>query len=954
MKLFTAIYDDDRILGHFLQHYRRAGVTDYFIATAPGFAQTAESYRDRFTITVYEGLNVADSWLGGASAVSAMRAIHHDDDEWAIIADLDEFTEFPPNISSIVRFADSEGANVVRGIMYDRFSADGRLVDFAPAAELSQVYPVRSRLTRDLMGGWDYKGVLVKGKLQPPPDSGNHLFVGEKICSREVEISHYKWNARAIDRVRAAYEALSNAGKGWAIEYRRVLDHYERNGRFVWEEFGGELVADRSVLLHSRPGGALSLSLDVLRPRPETVVIEVTSKCNLRCSYCPKADAVLQALPGANEDMTDAMIAGLYRHCKETGIDSVTLSVVGETTMHKGWDARVKQFLEDPEISTQLNSNFVRLFDDDDLLALTRLDDLQISIDSSDFAMMRKLRQADLRTISYNIIRLRQKAKEVGRCPAISVNCTLCRDNIGHIIGLASFCRELGADQLVITEVMPVGQANPKMPETLNGLSDNEVILLAEQISAAEDLLAGSGTGLRLQGHLHRIDAVIAAVRQGTVSADVTSHFRRSMAASACRQPWTIAMVRANGDVLPCCGPEGMTVPVGNVMQSPLPDILDGEAYRAIRASILDGRPIVSCHACSFAVPISFEEFRRDIEVWQRGPDTYSNVPSHPDQSPTDQHREEERRRQRSTAYSTLPLVSIVYVTYRHEKFARDALRGVLAQTYPMLDVIILDDASPDSTADIIAAELAKHRDRLDLRFVRNDQNLGFFANTRKGLALAQGDFIILFNGDDVMLPTMVEKMVEVWREHDVSLVTANARYIDESGEELNQFFHDPMEPYDETFETLARNSSNAVCFGAAMGFERSLYDEFGYSPDYLTAKDVLMPFYAYLCKGARFIPEPLLKYRVRAQNPPMTLQWERSKHPTDELLVLAEDRYIHLANAFLMISELERLAQSDPSRLAAVERRIRPLLNDLVHERAQQMVAARRELHDMGLTTPG
>ena len=243
MKLFTAIYDDARLLGHFLRHYERAGVTDYFIATAPGFAQAAESCKSAFKITIYEGLDVADSWLGGASAVSAMRDIHHGDDEWATIADLDEFIEFSPSISSIVQLAEREGANIIRGIMYDRFTADGRLVDFGPAAELSKVYPVRSRLTRDLMGGTDYKGVLVKGRIKPTPNSGHHVFVGEKICSQELEISHYKWNVRAIDRVRAAYEALTKAGKPWAIEYRRVLDHYERNGRFIWEEFGGELLA---------------------------------------------------------------------------------------------------------------------------------------------------------------------------------------------------------------------------------------------------------------------------------------------------------------------------------------------------------------------------------------------------------------------------------------------------------------------------------------------------------------------------------------------------------------------------------------------------------------------------------------------------------------------------------------------------------------------------------------
>src|SRR5438093_4609589 len=111
---------------------------------------------------------------------------------------------------------------------------------------------------------------------------------------------------------------------------------------------------------------------------------------------------------------------------------------------------------------------------------------------------------------------------------------------------------------------------------------------------------------------------------------------------------------------------------------------------------------------------------------------------------------------------SPVPLVSVVYLTYMHEKFALDALQSVLAQTYPMLDIIILDDASPDGTADIIAAELAKHRHRVDIRLIRNDRNLGATATTCKGLSLTQGDFIVWFSGDDIMLPTMVEKMLEV------------------------------------------------------------------------------------------------------------------------------------------------------------------------------------------------
>src|SRR5262249_31060293 len=155
----------------------------------------------------------------------------------------------------------------------------------------------------------------------------------------------------------------------------------------------------------------------------------------------------------------------LYRYCKETGVRHVTLSVGGETTMHLGWQHRIAPFLNDPAIETFMVSNFARLFTEDDLEALVKLDSLQISFDSADFEMVRKLRsRADLRTISYNLIRLRQKSREVGRGPYLTVNCTVCRANVGHIEKLAGFCRELSIDQLQLTEMMPLGHHNPNPP----------------------------------------------------------------------------------------------------------------------------------------------------------------------------------------------------------------------------------------------------------------------------------------------------------------------------------------------------------------------------------------------------------------------------------------------------------------------------------------------------------
>lgn len=302
-------------------------------------------------------------------------------------------------------------------------------------------------------------------------------------------------------------------------------------------------------------------------------------------------------------------------------------------------------------------------------------------------------------------------------------------------------------------------------------------------------------------------------------------------------------------------------------------------------------------------------------------------------------------------ASSERPLVSIVCLTYNHESFIDEALQGWLAQTYPRLDIVITDDASTDATAALIATRLAELPARSDIRFVRNPRNLGGagWGNLARGLDLARGEFVVIACGDDVMLPTMVEKMVAVWQRENVSLVTANARYIDAASNELNRFRCRPGENFDDSFETLARDGVNDTCFGAGLGFERSLYQEFGMPPRYLTAVDIMWPFYAYLAKGARFVPEPLLKYRVHPQNSSLSLEAEAL--PLSERLIAEEHmQLVHLAHAFLMQRELDRLSRADSGRFEARAGVVRPLIDIQITERARKLTQARTALSELGI----
>jgi len=224
----------------FLRHYDRCGITDFFIAAFPDFVPIVRNFMNDYRILLFAGLDVADSVSGGSAAVTEMRRVCQRDGEWVVIVDLDEFVEFPRDIRQIVSAAERDNANVVRGMMYDRFALDGKLVDPEQQMDFIRLFPIKARFIDRVMHGWDYKGILVKGHLRAA--IAHHTFEGENLFSEVLEIAHYKWITGAIDKLKSATHIVEDAGIPWHIEYKRALDHYERFGRFAWETFGGEMV----------------------------------------------------------------------------------------------------------------------------------------------------------------------------------------------------------------------------------------------------------------------------------------------------------------------------------------------------------------------------------------------------------------------------------------------------------------------------------------------------------------------------------------------------------------------------------------------------------------------------------------------------------------------------------------------------------------------------------------
>ena len=98
--------------------------------------------------------------------------------------------------------------------------------------------------------------------------------------------------------------------------------------------------------------------------------------------------------------------------------------------------------------------------------------------------------------------------------------------------------------------------------------------------------------------------------------------------------------------------------------------------------------------------------------------------------------------------------VSIVIVNYDGERFLEPCLSSVLAQTRPFEEIILLDNASDDSSLALV------HRFP-QVKVIRSERNVGYAEGCNRGIAASSGDLVAVLNNDAVLHPHWLEKLLE-------------------------------------------------------------------------------------------------------------------------------------------------------------------------------------------------
>jgi glycosyltransferase involved in cell wall biosynthesis len=126
--------------------------------------------------------------------------------------------------------------------------------------------------------------------------------------------------------------------------------------------------------------------------------------------------------------------------------------------------------------------------------------------------------------------------------------------------------------------------------------------------------------------------------------------------------------------------------------------------------------------------------------------------------------------------------LSILLVTYNHEKFLRKALDSLFNQVFEgPIELVIADDSSSDSTVRIIKTYEAKDS-RFVFKYLNNTNNLGITKNYRRGFAACTGEYVAILEGDDYWIsPNKLQRQIEFLRCHwECNLCSANYLVFDE------------------------------------------------------------------------------------------------------------------------------------------------------------------------------
>lgn len=200
------------------------------------------------------------------------------------------------------------------------------------------------------------------------------------------------------------------------------------------------------------------------------------------------------------------------------------------------------------------------------------------------------------------------------------------------------------------------------------------------------------------------------------------------------------------------------------------------------------------------------------------------------------------------------PLVSILMNCYNGEKYLKEAIDSIYAQTYDNWEIIFIDNCSVDGSA-----EIAKSYDDGRLKYYKTKKNIPLGAARNWGLQFVMGEFLAFLDTDDIWMNNKLANQLKVI-DKDIAFVYGPVIQINENGEEIRETkinkdnnFKSLLERYDINMHTTLINLKNVTV---------KFNEKLSYCPDYEL-------FMKVVSENGKFISinESFVKYRIHSNS---------------------------------------------------------------------------------------
>jgi glycosyltransferase involved in cell wall biosynthesis len=203
------------------------------------------------------------------------------------------------------------------------------------------------------------------------------------------------------------------------------------------------------------------------------------------------------------------------------------------------------------------------------------------------------------------------------------------------------------------------------------------------------------------------------------------------------------------------------------------------------------------------------------------------------------------------------PILSIILPAYNAATYIAETIESVLHQDYTNFELLIIDDGSTDTTAQVVHPFTSDQR----VIYIKDEHNIGLIQTLNKGISLAKGKYIGRIDADDIWHnPNKISMQMEYFDTHpDTVLIGTSAIAIDQSGKTLFTMKY----PSEEQIIRKQFLSGNPFIHPSVICLKEAMVNAGGFLTEDTYAEDYGLWLRIAALGHIHNISEPLMKYRI-------------------------------------------------------------------------------------------